>query len=263
MHLFLRSLAVMTVVSGIAPIVNAQVLVNLDFQSASSFTNNFRVVNGTGFAQQFDASGNGYIKGSNGTGTYIYDANGATAGVSSFAVSQSQPLTISFKPSSQSNGSIGVYIINSGTDTAYLALLNYNFSGSNDQLRFANAVVTGPSSSAAGTLVTGSHPNNTNFIANEPEGDAQTIPFASTASLIYSINALNEPQFSFTVNGTTSTFSLPGLTAFSNVEIGFRSNNGGTAMRLDDFSVSTVPEMGGSLLVALGIGCLLAVRRRI
>jgi MYXO-CTERM domain-containing protein len=241
----------------LSPALPAQVF--LDFESGA-ITDTFRVVNaGTTVIRQDDASGNGYLKSGTGTASVVYDANGAAAGTSSFAVSLGSPLSISFKPSAQSNGSLGIYIIDAATPTnAFLAILNY---GASDQLRFSSAL-NNPVNNDANSLVAGTHPNNTNFIDLEPALDTDTVPFASSANLTYGINALNQPTFSFTVNGTTSTYTLASATAFTNVEVGFRVNGGGAAMRIDNLNITSVPEPAPATLLGLLALALISLKAR-
>jgi MYXO-CTERM domain-containing protein len=254
----MKSLPLFSLLALLCADVAAYAQVAIDFETPGAFTGNFRVVNsGTTFTQT-TSGGNGYLSGGSATGTYVYDANGSASGISSFSVSMANPLTVTFDLSAAaSNSSLGIYILNAGTDTAYLGLLNIVTGSGNDNLRFSNGTVT-PSTNGSGTLVAGSYAlNSANFIGTEASPT-----FADKATFVYSIDSLNQPVLAYTVNGTTSTYTLAGFTAFSNVEIGFRSNGGGAALRIDDIALSTVPEPSAWVLAAAGLGLLGLLRRR-
>lgn len=232
-------------------VLTANGAVLIDFENSSDFANNFRAGSGTQPTNTNFGAPNDYLNSSGATVSFFYDANGAAAGISSFAVSSGNPLTLTFDISAVShNTSFGIYIQNAGTTNSYLALLNVNTG--NDQLRFANGLVNA-NIGAAGTLIAGSHANNTDFITTEG-----TV-LGNTASFTYSIDGLNQPMLSYTVNGTTSNYTLAGFTAFTNVEVGFRAN---TPLKVDNLSIAVVPEPSTWLLMLGGSVLLFALRRR-
>lgn len=250
--------------------LSAQVF--LDFNGSGDVAANTRNLStDAAYAFASDSSGNGYIKGT--TGSFAYDANGSTAGVSNFAVSQGNPLTVSFKISAQGGiSSIGIYIINNNTanpntpTSAYLTLININPSGANDRVRFWDTPLN-PTTNPGTNLVDGSLPNNSvDFIATEPAVEAGVLPFATTATLVYSINVSNEPVLTLSLTGgpnnASSTYTLTGATAFTDVQVGIRLNGGGNAMRMDNLSITSVPEPGAATLLAILGGGLFLVRRR-
>lgn len=245
--------------------LSAQIFLNFNSSGdVAGNTRNLSVDANQAFAS--DVSTNGYIKAT--AGSFAYDANGAATGVSNFSVSQSAPLTVSFKVSGQSTGSFGVYIINNAAPTsAYLALININPTNSNDRIRFWDTPLN-PNTNPGTNLVDGSLPNNSlDFIATEAPGEAGTVPFAFTMTLTYSINASNEPALNVSMTGgannASSSYTLTGFTAFTDVQLGFRINGGGAAMRIDNLSITSVPEPGpATLLAALGCGLVLTRGRR-
>lgn len=239
--------------------LNAQTTVHasLDFETAQ-YPNNFRLYINTGstvLSQTSNGAGNDFFTSVGGSSAAIvYDANGATAGASAFAVSQVAPLTVSADVRFVGNSSIGVYIINASNPAqGYLALLN--FTSGNDTIRFANDPV--PNTAGAGTLGAGDFANNTNFVT------ANTFV---NASLTYSINASNEPVLTMTVGSTSSTISYTGLTAFTNVEVGFRLSSGSATISMDNLNISTtaIPEPSTyAALVGVAVLGLCLVRRRV
>lgn len=231
-------------VAGIAVISNAAVAAteaNLDFET-TQYPNNFRVLNANGATISQTANGvaNDFMRSVNGSGaSVVYDANGSTAGISSFTVSSTASLTVSADVSfNTGNNSFGIYIVNASNEAqGYLAIFNVNASGANDQIRFASNAA--PSTSGAGTLGAGSFANNADV------GIAANSLF-SNISLTYGINESNNPVLTLTAGSQTSSISLTSITSpFTNVEIGFRFGSSAGTVAMDNLVISTasaVPE---------------------
>jgi hypothetical protein len=238
--------------------LHAQVL--LDFETSQ--TGSFRTLSAGGtIGQTSNGASNDYMTsvGGSASASLVYDANGAGAGISNFAVSQSSSLTVSLDLACTTNNSLGIYIINAANETqGYLAILNVNSSGANDQLRFANNAV--PTTAGAGTLVNGSFANNAD-LGYAP----QASPFSSFKNLTlnYSINGSSNPVLTF-YNGATllSTLTLSG-TAFTDVEVGLRFNSNFGTIGADNFSITatSVPEPSSFALMAAGAGLFAVLRR--
>jgi hypothetical protein len=224
---------------------------SLDFETTGQFTNNFRTLTGLP-VQTTNGAGNDFVHMGTGTGSSIYDANGAAAGISTFNVSQSSSLTISGVLAFNANGnSFGIHIVNPSNEaTGYLALFNVNYSGSSDQFRFSTDA--NPTSASAGaTLANGSFDNLSDVGVSN---DAVFKPF----SLVYSLNSSDNPVFSWTVGSQTSTATYA-ITGLSNVEVGIRmfSTN---SVRMDNFSIVPEPAPVGTMI--FGAVALLLLRRR-
>jgi hypothetical protein len=234
---------------------------NLDFET-SQYPNNFRVLNANGatLSQTANGAGNDFMRSVNGSGSSVlYDANGSTSGISSFSVSATQSLTVSADVNfTVSNNSFGVYIVNAANEAqGYLAIFNVNFSGTNDQLRFASNAV--PTTSGAGTLVAGSYPNN----ADSGIG----LTAFGNISLTYSINELNNPVLTMTAGTQTSSIAFSSIsTPFTEVEIGFRFGSSSGTIGMDNLTISTTsipePSTYAALAGVIAIGACI-VRRRI
>jgi hypothetical protein len=197
----------------------------------------------------------------NGSGaSIVYDANGSAENISNFTVSKTVSLNVTMDLSfSTSGNSFGIYIINAANEAqGYLALFNVNNSGSNDTIRFSSAVVNPTTPSTVGSIPAGSYANNQDL------GIGPTGTFSSY-SFSYSINANNEAVLSMTAGAQTSTYTIAGTSAFTNVEVGFRLGSSSGTVGVDNFNISTTAIPEPSTYAALAgiavLGMCLARRR--
>ncbi|GEM_PF-5585944 len=231
----------------VGSVASADVLADLDFETAGQYSANFRVLSGNGMAvQTSNGEANDHVEitggSSNPTGlAAVYDTTPEDGTEqTTFTVGPNTTLTVSLDVRfGSANKSFGIYLINPASEnstTAYLALLNVDASGANEQIRFsknanpANLV-------GAGTLVNGSFPNNAD--AGATVGDE-----FYKVTLTYNINGDGRPVLGLKVNETTSTIVFTDVLAFPLVEIGFRASpTGGTQaandLWFDNFVVST------------------------
>lgn len=230
-------------------------LAYVDFETAGQVTGNFRVAN-TNFAtfgQTSNGAANDFMTVSGtASATVVYDANGAAAGVSTFNVSQSHPLTVSADVSFPANTtSFGIYIINNADPTqAYLAL--FNLDSGNDRIRFSSNAT--PNNSGAGSLSTGTVPDA-----------GFTFGTLTNISLTYSINASNNPVLTMTAGSQSNSIAFTAInTPFTDVQVGFRITSNAGTVGIDNLSISTIPEPSTFAVVAgvVAVGAV-ATRRRI
>lgn len=240
----------------------AHAAVLIDFETGTELSGQFRLGNApTAYSQSANGAGNDVLNYVQGTGasTLFYDANGATAGSSVFAVSIGNPLTVSATVTmATANGSFGFFFGNPFNEVNgnLLALLNINQSGETDQFRFDNNF----SSSTAGV----------GSLGGGTTGDAGiTLNSAFTISATYTILAADSYRISMTAGSITSSRDYTG-TPLTSVQVGLRTNanSAATASMVDDINVSgdpttvIVPEVSTALLGLGGTLGLLVRRRR-
>jgi hypothetical protein len=246
----------------------AQVLVSLDFETASQVTNNFRTGTSTAsaLAQTSNGAANDYLTvtnnlaGTNGLRSLVYDTTPASSAVqNTFSGSSIIEGDID---TSKAGQSFGVYIVNPSVEGTsnfnLLALFNWDASGTNDQVRFFRnssftAAGTGTSAYNSGTTISAG--------VNAADGFA---PF----SLTYSQDTSDTTQA--ILNMTVGTFNTGNIlmgtgTYLSSYEIGFRfgtSNAVGDQVALDNISVTQVPEPSAAALAVTGLLGLAWLRRK-
>lgn len=240
---------------------SAHAAVSIDFETGSELGSAFRVGANGGYTQSSNGAGNdvlNFVQGASAS-TIFYDANGAGAGVSAFAVSVGNPLTVSTSvvlPST--NGSFGIFFANplSGAN-ANLALFNVNYqSTALDQFRFDNAF--NASTGVVGAL-------------SQPAGGSVdagvTVGTAFTMTATYTVLSATSYRVTMSVGSATFSTDYTG-TPLSLVEVGFRTNPTGTlAGSLDNLTinldpVTVVPEPSTALLGLAGALALVGLRRR-
>lgn len=232
----------------------------LDFETAGQYANNFRKLTGTGTPTQTGPTADNDFVAMTGTSNLVavYDTTPADAAQKNvFAVSQAAPVTFSADLTfTTGTSSFGVYFVDPSDESkGYLALLNFNQSGTNELIRFSTDAV--PNTNGAGTLINGS-PAATNIVVG-------FIPTNATFS--YAIDESNHPVLSVTVGSFTSSATFSGITTpLTSVELAVRNSvqNGGENdfdnVSLPDSTV--VPEPTSLALLGLGAGALLRRRRR-
>ena len=228
--------------------------VMLDFESAGQYAGNFRKIAGTGNpAQTGPTPDNDYVSmAGTVTATTVYDTTPANATEKSvFTVSPGSPLTISADARfATATSSFGIYIVDATNEAAgYLALLNFNQSGSNELIRFSGNAV--PNTGGAGTLVT-------------PAGGSADVINANEFSNIlfgYSIDANNHPVLSVTAGSLSSSHTFDTITSpLTNVQVAIRSSPQTVGQNdFDNVTITGVPEAASLWVLAGGA---LAVRRR-
>ncbi len=253
--------------------VNAHA-VSFDFSSSSQFTNNFTTYNPDTGTPGYSASTGAvtWVSGGGQTGNFVYDSNGVTAGVDTFA-----DIVVEFDFSMNvNNASVGVYFGGSRT-SGNLALLNLNRSSDTDTLRFfSGSNLTASSSSSAGTVITTgiSSPTgsissgfvnfNAGWTTNTTYHATLTISYtgATTANITYTIS---DPYASSTPL-TSISATATGIAVATAGEIGFRTGlPGAGTVTIDNVQISSpIPEPSTfALLGGLGaLGFALSIRRR-
>ncbi len=240
----------------------AATLASVDFNNGGELASSFRPMAnptfGTPVASPVYTQPGGAANFAQGTSasTIFYDENGSTAGVTSYAVTQATPITVSTTVVlNANNGSFGIYFINAANENqGYMALFNVNYTTGSpiDQFRFDNL----------GSPTTG-NVNTTALAANATTADAGvTSGTAFNMSATYTILSATSYQLSMTVGSYTSSATYTG-TPISNVEIGFRTNpianNTGS---FDNLLISQVPEPSAAILGAMSSALLVFRRRR-
>lgn len=235
--------------------------ITFDFETPGQFTANFRNLAGTTAAQSSNGAANDFISHSTGTGrSYVFDTTPASAAVKdTFTVGGATRMELSADVRMTAAGSsFGFHIINPANEAqAYLALLNVDVGGPNEQFRFSSGA--DPTTVGAGTLVNGSFANNAD--AGISVGNFFNV------KLLYSVNALNQPVFALTAGNVTSTHTFA-VAAFPSFEVGIRSFTAGSLTsavnEIDNISINliTIPEPGTVGLMGLAMSGLLSVRRR-
>lgn len=220
----------------------------LNFDSASDYANNFRVL-GSGTAFSHNAGGYiSYAPSTAKTSMHTYDLDGAGSGTTKFtlAVGGSLTVTTSVRFSGETASSIGIYF---GTD---LALFNTSTSGSNDNLRIFSGL----------SLTDGNVSNVLSGLANALPlitGGADA-PF-TTFSATLTATGVNSYSISMAVGSSTHTHHF-NTAAPTDFEVGLRVyNGGGLTIDIDHFDLTVVPEPSSSLLI-LGSLCGIPFLRR-
>ena len=238
---------------------SAHAATSFDFETAGQYANNFRKIAGPGVGTQTGPSaGNDYVALTAPSNfVSVYDATPADAGQKNvFAVSQGSPVTVSADLTFNSGtSSFGVYFVDPTDESkGYLALLNFNQSGTNELIRFSTDA--SPSTNGAGTLTNGS-PAATDIVTG-------FVP--TTATFSYALDASNHPVLSVTVGSFTSSATFPSVASpLTSVELALRDSaqnsgeNDFDNVVLPDSTV--VPEPTSLAMLGLGVGGLLLRRR--
>jgi len=236
----------------------SQVVANVDFETSTDVANHFRAMsaNNAAFGQTSNGAANDYMtvtsSGASGLRSFIYDTTPASSAVQN---TFSGTATIEGDiDTTGSSTSFGVYILNPSAESTanqFLALFNWDNSGTSDLLRFfkTSSVSTG---SASGQQYTSGNVN---------AGVNVTDSFAHY-SLTYKADTTDSTQA--VLNLTVGSFSTGDVlmgtgTYFSTYEVGLRfsPNTSGQSVYLDNFTITQVPEPS-TLGMILGGGALLA-----
>lgn len=233
----------------LAPLAHAATT-SIVFDSSYDLYRDFRITGNAPGLTSIQDSGNTYVRhtGVNTQSSFIYDTNGAAPGVTTFAISIGESLTVSTSirfsgaPDSGNNSSFG-FIFGNGT-TNHLALVNFNQSNFNELLRtFTGTGLDGNAGTADTTTL-----NGFNAIA---------LNTFTTVSATYTALSATQYKVGITV-GTNTLETTYNAAPLANLQVGMRLNNSGTERFVD---VNIVPEPGVSALAIGSLG-LLALRRR-
>jgi hypothetical protein len=257
--------------ASLALCASAQAVV-VDFSGASDFANNFRLLpfsSGHTIAQTGSVL---TVTGNNVNTTavaYIYDTTpaDATPGTqNSFSLQVGESISVSLDigniSANNAGSSIGFYFASPtapGSPGNFLALMNINNSGANEQFRFAN-----------NATLSNSSPNGSAFSAGSPSladtGVTLSDPIFRTVTATYLLNSATSVTMTLASGAITSSVTFNSVTAFSDVAVAFRmSPVAGTprrTMEIDNFDVTVIPEPSTYALLAGAAGLGLALRRR-
>jgi hypothetical protein len=258
-------------VLALAGSLQAQVLVNLDFETAGAFSNNFRFTfnsaNST-TAQSSNGASNDYVTTTSGAVTdneiFVYDttpADGTVKSTFSGAVSIEADIR-----AASTGSSFGFFIINpasEGSSVHYLALFNWDVTGSNDRMRLftgnpINSTTVGTSAYDSGATST----VNSGLDVGGSFGHMTLTYRADTTTPTRAV-------FNLTVGTMTTGDILLGAGTYlsSGFEVGIRSfdsNSGAGSTDFDNFSITQVPEpsTAGLLLLSAAVAGLACKMRR-
>jgi hypothetical protein len=221
----------------------------LTFDSATDYTNNFRVLlSGSALTHNTD----GYLSYSpspSKTSLNTYDLDGSGPGTTKFTlpVGSSLTVTTSVRFSGETASSVGIYF---GTD---LALFNTSHSGTTDAIRVFSAM----SLTDGGVSNVLSGRTGLNLVTGSANASFTTFSATITAT------GVNSYSISLTVGSESHTHNFT-TAAPTDFEVGLRVFNGaGMRIDVDSFDLTVVPEPSSSLLILGSLCGIPFIRRRL